>query len=141
MKRFFNDTYRQLRSHKIVRKIRECISPLFIAMFLASSLLWYISKLGYTYTTELRVKAQLENQELEINCVVEGVGTNLLGYKIKGGGRVKIPIHELQYRALEDSLAINRTSLLNAISVRFSDIKIISIERAQGLKIAKPKDI
>lgn len=136
MKRYFIDTYLQVRSLKLVRRLRACISPLFLVMVLASFLLWYISKLGHSYTTELRVKAQIESQELNLNCVVEGIGTNLFGYKIKGGGRVKISLPEIQYERVGDSLLINNSSLLNAMSVRFSDIKIISIERPGHIKIA-----
>ncbi len=135
MKSFFINIYLSLRSTKIAKRLDKLVSPLFLAMVLAAFMLWYISKLGYSYTTELNIEARIDNQNVELNCVVEGVGSNLLGYKVKGGAGVKIPLSELQYETSDGWAVINYTSLLNAISLRLNDIKIVSIETPQGVKI------
>ena len=79
-----------------------------------------------------------------VPCVVEGKGTNLFGYGFYTSRRVSIPLSELNYDIVEvpvmtadgevvDSLAqeykvrISPISMQDAISVRFSDLKIVSI--------------
>ncbi len=129
MKKFFIGLNIHLSSLEMVKKLRKWVSPTFVMMLVASFVLWYIAKLSYSYTTELDINVEIERQKVEVKCVVEGVGTNLFGYKIGGGKRAKIPISELRYniRAVDSLLTIEPLSLSGALSVRFSDIKIISI--------------
>ena len=87
--------------------LRRYISPVFLALLVASFILWYI-------------------------CVVEGVGTNLFGYRVYMSKRLRIPLSELKFRSVkaedgEKFLKIDSLSLHNAISVRLSDIKVISV--------------
>ncbi len=137
MRKLFLQIKIYLASLWVTAKLRKLISPIFIMMLAASFVLWYIAKLSYTYTTELNVRIDIEEQILDTHCVIEGVGTNLFGYKIRGRKRIKVPISELRYEVdMKDSVVnINRTSLNNAISVRFSDIKIISIDADYQLKM------
>ncbi len=135
MKSFFVNIYLSLRSTKIAKRLEKLVSPLFLVMVLAAFMLWYISKLGYSYTTELNITAYIDRQNVELHCVVEGVGSNLLGYKLKGGGGVRIPLSELKYETQEGWAVINYASLLSAISLRMSDIKIVSIETPREVKI------
>ena len=66
---------------KVFRRwIHRYISPVFIALFCASFILWYILKLGNVYTTDHSVYVNIDGQTLRVPCVVEGVGTNLFGY-------------------------------------------------------------
>ena len=58
------------------------VSPVFLAPLVASFILWYIAKLSYTYTTEQTVRVSVDGQPFEVTCVVEGVGTNLFGYRV-----------------------------------------------------------
>ena len=67
-----------------------------------------------------------------VPCVVEGKGTNLFNYKFQLSKRLRIPLDELTYKAVPDDfvgtfLQIEPKSLQNAISVRVSDIKIVSL--------------
>ncbi len=130
MKKILINTYITLSSFEILRKLRRSVSPVFLAMLLAASVLWYISKLSYNYTTELDMIVEIESERIEARCVVEGVGTNLFGYKIGRKSRVKIPISELRFEtnSADDALILNSNSLSGAISIRYSDIKIISID-------------
>ena len=61
------------------RLLRRYVSPVFIAMFVLAFILWYISKLNYTYTTDFKVKVKVDDRRIEVPCVVEGKGTNLVG--------------------------------------------------------------
>ncbi len=111
---------------------RRYVSPLFLVLLFASFILWYIAKLGYTYTTEQRVCVNIDGRPIEVTCVVEGIGTNLFGYRVYANKRLRIPLSELTYKVSreegsEGKLLIDPQSLQNAISVRYSDIKVISI--------------
>lgn len=115
-----------------LRKLRRYVSPVFLALLVASFILWYLAKLSYTYTTEQTIRLSIDGQPVEISCVVEGLGTNLFGYRVYMNKTLRIPLAELQTTPSEEEghegkLVIDPQSLLHAISVRFSDIKVISI--------------
>ena len=108
------------------------MSPVFLALLVASFILWYIAKLSYTYTTEQTVRVSVDGQPFEVTCVVEGVGTNLFGYRVYMNKTLRIPLAELKTKRSyeeghEGKLIIDPQSLQNALAPRFSDIKIISI--------------
>ena len=106
--------------------------PVFLALLVASFILWYIAKLNYTYTTEQPFTVNVDGERFKVSCVVEGVGTNLFGYRVYMSKRLRIPLSELKFRSVkaedgEKFLKIDSLSLHNAISVRLSDIKVISV--------------
>lgn len=108
------------------------VSPVFLALLVASFILWYIAKLSYTYTTEQVVHLNVDGRPFEVTCVVEGVGTNLFGYRVYMNKTLRIPLSELRYKVSreegsEGKLIIDPQSLQSAISLRISDIKIISV--------------
>ncbi|MFI3285277.1 MAG: hypothetical protein R3Y08_01355 [Rikenellaceae bacterium] len=112
--------------------LRHYISPAFWVMLTASFVLWYIAKLSYIYTTDLNIDVKIGTSKFEVKCVVEGVGTNLFGYRLYKGGKVSIPLSELKYERVNDgfdsrNIIIEPQSLQNALSVRYSDIKVISV--------------
>lgn len=116
----------------MVNWIRRSVSPVFIVMLVASFVLWYIAKLNYTYTTEQTFRINVDGQKFEVTCVVEGVGTNLFGYRVYHDKSLRIPLSELRSSSSYDEenygkIIIEPQSLQNAISVRCTDIKIISI--------------
>ncbi len=115
-----------------IKWLRHYLSPAFIVMLTASFVLWYIAKLSYTYTTDLDIDVKVGDSKFRVNCVVEGVGTNLFGYRLYKGRKVSIPLDELKYdhsiyESNFGSIIIDPQSLQNAISVRYSDIKVVSI--------------
>lgn len=126
-----------------LQRLRKYISPVFLALLAVSFTLWYISKLNYTYTTDFKIKVKVEGQRIVVPCVVEGKGTNLFGYGFYTSRRVNIPLSELNHEVIEvpivneqgvvDTLAkeykvrISPLSMQDAISVRFSDLKIVSV--------------
>ena len=119
MNRFFEWTHRY-------------VSPVFLALLVASFILWYIAKLNYTYTTGQVVRLDVDGQRFEVTCVVEGVGTNLFAYRVYMNKVLRIPLTELKFKRSreeghEGKVVIDPQSLQNAITVQFSDIKIVSI--------------
>lgn len=117
---------------KLLKWIRRSVSPVFIMMLVASFILWYIAKLSYTYTTEQTFRINIDGEKFEVTCVVEGIGTNLFGYRVYHDKSLRIPLSELRSACSYDEenygkVIIEPQSLQNAISVRCTDIKIISI--------------
>ena len=126
-----------------LQRLRKYISPVFLALLAVSFTLWYISKLNYTYTTDFNIKVKVEGERINVPCVVEGKGTNLFGYGFYQSRRANIPLSELQHEVVEvpvftaegvvDTLTkaykvrISPVSMQDALSVRFSDLKIVSV--------------
>ena len=136
-----------------LQRLRKYISPVFLAMLAVSFTLWYISKLNYTYTTDFNIKVKVDDQRIVVPCVVEGKGTTLFGYGFYASRRTNIPLSELNHEVIElpvineqgvvDTLAknyrvrISPLSMQDAISVRFSDLKIFSVGDFQDIDLPK----
>ena len=117
---------------QLLQKIRHYISPVYVVLFVASFILWFIAKLSYTYTTEQTFRVHVGEEKFSVTCVVEGVGTNLFGYRVYHNRNLRIPLDELRAGCSTEEgsvgqLIIDPASLRNAIAVRCTDIKIISI--------------
>ncbi len=126
----------------VISAIRRFISPLFLVMLAASFLFWFVAKLSYNYTTELDVKVRMEDKGFVTTCVFEGVGTNLLGYHINRGGVIKLSLGDIKYRTVkgtdgEQYIRIDKAALSHMISVRYSDIKLVTIESIPDILISE----
>lgn len=121
------------------------VSPTFVILICASFIMWYILKLQYTYTTDLVVLVNIEGEQMRVPCVIEGKGTNLFGYRVYMHKEIKIPLSDLKYTTISDmndatgeivdSIIIDPHSIQSAISVRFSDIKVIAVGDIPMLKM------
>lgn len=135
--------YLEFKTAAQYKWVRRLLSMPFLLMLFASFVLWYIAKLSYTYTTEIEVKIKVEGQKTYTTCVVEGVGTYLVGYKIHNGGAVHIPLSTTPYTmtTLEDDpneyILIDQEVVNRAISVHYSDIKVISVEPCEPIEVTK----
>ncbi len=134
--------------------VRHYVSPVFVTLFCASFVLWYIVKLDHTYTTEYAVHVNIDGERLRVPCVVEGKGATLFGYRVYMHRQIRIPLSELKYTVEqyvvepqsededptvgESYCIIDPQSLQNAISVRISDIKVISIDNIPPLPMPDP---
>ena len=136
-----------------LQRLRKYISPVFLALLAVSFTLWYISKLNYTYTTDFNIKVKVDGERIVVPCVVEGKGTTLFGYGFYASRRTSIPLEELHHEIVElpvineqgvvDTLTkqykvrISPLSMQDAISVRFSDLKIVSIGDFPDIELPK----
>lgn len=88
----------------------------------------------------------IEGEQLRVPCVIEGKGTNLLGYRVNKHKEIRIPLSDLKYTftsdpeesgdgALTNMYIIDPQSMQSAISVRFSDIKVISVGDVPPLRL------
>ena len=126
------------RLKSVWRGVVNYVSPTFIILLCASFILWYILKLQYTYTTNYSVPVNINGDRLRVPCVVEGKGTILIGYRAYMHREINIPLSDLKYtltqmieeesgEVRDDVLLIDPQSIHNAISVRVSDIKVVSV--------------
>ena len=129
--------------------LRKYISPVFLALVVVSFTLWYILKLDHTYTKDLKVEVNIDGQRIVVPCVVEGKGSNLL----YSSNRVNIPLSDLKYKVVKvpvsgkdvpDSLTvfekkvrIQPVSMQDALSIRFSDLKIVSVGTFSDIELPK----
>ncbi len=141
MKAKLNTTILELSNAPLFKRVKKIVSAPFFLMVVASFALWYIAKLGYTYTTEIDVKIKVVDQKITTTCVVEGVGTNLIGYKIYSGGAINISMVDAKYsvETLDDIqyIYLDQEMLNKAISVHYSDIKVISVEPVERIEVSE----
>ncbi len=129
----------------LIAWLRHYVSHVFLMMLFASFVLWYIAKLSYTYTTDLDIDIQVADRKFEVECVIEGVGTNLFGYRLYKGRMNNIPLSELDYVRLtdqgqDDMLEIDPKSIQKAISVRYSDIKVVSVGAIPNIEVSRERE-
>lgn len=114
------------------------VSPVFLALLVASFILWYIAKLNYTYTTDKTVQVNVDGEEFEVVCVIEGLGTNLFSRMVYMRNSLRIPLSELDYAPSPDEegyIVIDPQSLQNAISVHYSDVKVVAVRNIPPIKL------
>ena len=118
---------------KFTQWMHRYVQPVFLVMFFAALIFWYIAKLNYTYSTRQDVRIEVDGVPFEVTCVVEGIGTNLFGYKVYSNKTLRIPLSSLKYRLShekghEGKIILDSQSLQSAIAVQLSDIKVLSID-------------
>ena len=112
----------------IFKWLRHYISPVFITLLVASFVFWYIAKLNHIYTIEQEMHLNIGGRQITVLCEIEGLGTNLFGYRISSDRTLRIPLSELRVASSEEGrLAIDPPSLIHALASRCSDIRILSI--------------
>ena len=115
-----------------VPNIGRKVTPLFLVMLGLSFVLWYVSKLQYSYTAEVPVVVSVEGDRHRVTCVVQGSGHNILSaryfkrkpVKLKRGDVELIPVE-----GEENTWEVGQESLRNAIAIRNADIKVVSVSR------------
>ncbi len=109
----------------------QLISPVFVTLLFASLTLWYVSKLGYTYTTEMPVNINIDGQRLKVTCLVEGRGTALWGQRMSLRNKINIKSSELKTRPSDNPpyVIIDSASLGKVLSLKAGsgDFRIISV--------------
>lgn len=112
--------------------LRHYVSPAFLVLLVASFILWYLSKLSYTYVTEQPVHLLINDQPVDVVCVIEGQGSTLFGHRVHADRTLHIPLEELRCRPVheeghEGKWRIDPQTLQQAIAVRYNDVKILSV--------------
>lgn len=110
---------------------KQLLSPVFITLLIASLILWYVSKLGYTYTTEMPVTININGQKIKVTCMVEGRGTALWGQRMSLRNKINIKLADLRTRPSDNPpyIIIDSASLSKVMSLKANsgDFRIISV--------------
>lgn len=109
--------------------IRRYISPVFVTLFFAAFILWYITKLGYDYTTDYQVAVTVDGKTFDVDCKIHGKGLDLFNFKVLSQKRTfDIPLSELRYEQVEwGSISLDPVSLQRALSSRIADVDLVSV--------------
>ena len=124
--------------------LRSCITPGYITMLVAAFILWYITKLGETYTTERDIVVVMDGEEFEVTCTVRGKGTNLIGYRWGSKRKsIEIPSVELSFDSVVTDNEgrtyrhISAVSMQHALASRMSDVDIIAVGAIPALEVSE----
>ena len=108
------------------------VTPLFSVMLGLSFVLWYVSKLQYSYTAEVPVVVSVEGDRHRVTCVVQGSGHNILSARYFKRKPVKLKRGDVELTPVEgeeNTWEVGQESLRNAIAIRNADIKVVSVSR------------
>ena len=115
-----------------VAHIGRKVTPLFLVMLGLSFVLWYVSKLQYSYTAEVPVVVSVEGDRHRVTCVVQGSGHNILSARYFKRKPVKLKRGDVELTPVEGEVntwEVGQESLRNAIAIRNADIKVVSVSR------------
>lgn len=114
--------------------LRNAISPVYVSMVIAAFVLWFITKLGGTYTTDHEVTVVIDNVEYNVSCTIRGKGTDLVHYTLSSErSSFDIPISDLtQDKPMNDNngntvIHITAESMKLALAQRMNSIEVVSV--------------
>ena len=122
-----------------VAQLRRYISPVFVTLFFAAFVLWYITKLGYDYTTDYTVGVDVDGHVFDVECKIHGKGVDLFNVKVLSKQRnIAVPLSELGFEYVEwGNIRIDPVSLQRALWSRMTDIDVVSVANAPVIEIAE----
>lgn len=115
-------------------------SPVFVLLLLLSTVMWYIAKLSYTYSTQIPLEVSIEDNHFRVYCTVEGSGYRLFAHRYLLNDEITLTLEDVEYAPSvkeTDFYVINKLSLQNAISTQKNDIRILAIEDVPEITIIK----
>ncbi len=110
-----------------------------MTLFFAAFVLWYITKLGYDYTTDYTVGVDVDGHVFDVECKIHGKGVDLFNVKVLSKQRnIAVPLSELGFEYVEwGNIRIDPVSLQRALSSRMTDIDVVSVANAPVIEIAE----
>ena len=121
--------------------LRNWISPVYVAMLIAAFILWFITKLGDTYTTEHEVVVVIDKVEYNVACTIRGKGTDIVHYTFStDNNSFVIPLSDLtQDKPIVDNegncfVHITAESLKLALAQRMSSVDVVSVSSVPVIK-------
>ena len=111
---------------------RKLSDPVFFMLLGIAVILWYITKLSYTYTTDINIPVRIDSTLYSVRCSVEGVGYQILLHKISPRQN-SVVISSDNISVIPSATASGRYdispfSLQNIISSQITNLKIKSVE-------------
>ena len=119
-------------------ELKKYVSPVFVAMLLLSAFMWYMIKLGHTYTADVPVEIEVAGNHFRVECVAEADGYKLLARRTYRKTSVALQLGDIQVSPSmvnDGNYIINAHSLQNAISVRVGDMRIVSVGEIPEIRL------
>lgn len=120
--------------------ISKYVSTTFIFCLCLAASFWYATKLSYTYTAQIPVHIRVGDEQFEVECVAETSGYNIMSHRYFSGKKLVLSPRELILSPVpgeEGVYKINLLALQNAISLKYSDMKIVSVGEVPDIKIVR----
>lgn len=132
--------YKEMKEKYIEIKewVKRNVSPAFLVMLFLSLTLWYLTKLGHTYTATVPMTVQIEETKVPIECVAEGTGYKIVRYRFTKRKPLQIKrnrVHISPSPKSKGSYIIDPLSLQNAISSEVKGLSIISVGDLPEIKL------
>lgn len=124
--------------------VKKNFTPAFLVMLFISFMMWFLIKLGYTYTTEIPMGVNIEGNVIAVSCVAEGTGYRLFSYNYYRHKEIILKWSDVEANASPvnpSAVQITPYSLQNAISAKSPDIKILSIGPIPEIQLWTSDDI
>lgn len=106
------------------------ITSAFLIMLGLAVVLWYVTKLQYTYTAKVPITVTIGDHRHRVECVVEGTGHNIVSARYFRHKKVKLKYSDVelvQVDEFEGTYQVSPESLQRAITGQFSDLKLVSV--------------
>ena len=106
------------------------ITSAFLIILGLTVVLWYASKLKYTYTAKIPVVVTIGDDRHRLECLVEGTGHNIVSARYFKRKKIKLKYADVQLvevDGMENTYEVVSSSLFDALSMRFSDLKVVSV--------------
>jgi hypothetical protein len=113
--------------------LQQALSPAFLLILLGSCLLWFATKLGYEYTTEMPLNLRIDGQKYRITAQVTGRGSTLLAQRLSLKSPLNLTLDELSSRSSRETpgaLTITPASLQRAINGTINELVVKQIVNA-----------
>lgn len=132
-----------INKESIRKLLGHMLSPVFLVLLLSSFILWYTTKLGKEYDTEMPLNVRIDGQKYRVTAQVHGKGTTLMAQRLSLKSKINIRLDELTVRkSAEDpnTLVITPASLVKAIDAKTNDLKVIQIIEMPDFQLEQPEE-
>lgn len=114
----------------VKKRLRNYLSPTFLLLLTLSFMMWYLIKLGHTYTTDVMVPVNVEGTRIRVKCDVKGSGYRIFAHRFLRRSDIKLTLRDVDVTpsvSNEGMLVINPVSLRRAISENTKDLDISAV--------------
>ncbi len=119
-----------INGESVRKALRQLLSPVFLLILLATTLMWFASELSRQYTTEIPLHIRVEGEKYRLTAVVQGYGSTILAQRLSLNRKPAFTLEEL---FADPSGGITLQSLVRAIDPRLKNLTVVQIVEAPGL--------
>lgn len=140
----------------ITKQLRAIFSPAFLILLILAFGMWLVSKLSYTYSTQIEVEVILEvdysagvwvdNKPIMVTLQAEGNGRDLLRYKLGFGQKITLPVSAIKFNQTDKNnpniRQIDDESLRMAIDSRQNNFRAqMVVNTLEPLQISEIREV